>query len=81
MAKGGIGGGVINYVFGSILILAVLGFVVNIVINALPTGSDNLGVMSGITTYGPTVITIVFVMLIVVVVAYMLRYLGVMGGG
>ena len=75
------GGGVINYVFGSILILAVLGFVVNIVINAIPTGSDNLGVMAGIATYGPIVVTIIFVMLIVVVVSYMLRYLGVLGGG
>lgn len=80
MAKAGVGGGIINYVFGSILILAVLGLVVNTVINALPAGDDNLGVMSGINTYGPTIVTIVFVMLIVVVAAYMLRYLGVMGG-
>ncbi len=82
MAKQGEGGGVIQYVFGSILLLAVLGMVTNIVTNATSTAgvTDNLGVQTGINTYGPILVTVIFVLLIVVVVGYMLRSLGVFGG-
>lgn len=73
---GGVQGGVIRYVFVSIILIAVMGYVTNIMVGAMGTENDTLGVFTTIAQYGPMIVTILFVSLLVVVIAGILSYLG-----
>ena len=69
-------GGVIKFVFMSIILMAVMGFVTNIMVSAMDNENDVMGVFSTIAQYGPTIVLVLMVMLIVVIVSGILRYLG-----
>lgn len=75
-AGAGAGGGVIRYVFVSIILIAVMGYVTNIMVGAMAAENDVLGVQTTIVQYGPMIVTILFVSLLVVVIAGILNYLG-----
>jgi len=75
-AGAGAGGGVIRYVFVSIILIAVMGYVTNIMVGAMTSENDVLGVNATITQYGPMIVTILFVSLLGVVIAGILNNLG-----
>lgn len=57
--------------------VAVMGWVTNTVVGTIPSENDNLGVITGINTYGPVIVTIILIGFFVLGVAALLRYLGV----
>lgn len=69
-------GNVIKFVFVSIILIAVMGYVTNIMVSAMDNENDVMGVFSTIAQYGPMIVTVLFVSLLVVVIAGILRYLG-----
>lgn len=70
-------GGLIKTVFVGVILIAVLGWVANIILNMIPSENDTLGVMSKLEQYGPYLVMILILALFVLGVSALLRYLGV----
>lgn len=70
-------GGLIKTVFVGVILIAVLGWVANIILNMIPEDNDTLGVMSKLEEYGPYLVMILILALFVLGVSALLRYLGV----
>lgn len=69
--------GLVKTVFVGIILIAVLGWVANIILNMIPTDNDTLGVMDKLQEYGPYLVMILILALFVLGVSALLRYLGV----
>jgi hypothetical protein len=70
-------GGLIKTVFVGIILIAVLGWVANIILNMIPSDNDTLNVMGKLQEYGPYLVMILILALFVLGVSALLRYLGV----
>lgn len=68
-------GGMIKTIMIAMVVLIVLGWVVNTVANSIGTANDNLGVLAALETYGPTIVTMIFIGLFILAVAALIQYL------
>jgi len=68
-------GGMIKAIMVAMVIMIVLGWVVNTVANSIGTANDNLGVLTKLNTYGPTIVTMIFIGLFILAVAALIQYL------
>lgn len=67
-------GGMIKTIFVGVILATVLGMATSKILAAMPVENDILGVMSTAESLGPTIVTFVFLGLLVLAIVGLIRY-------
>jgi len=67
-------GGMIKTIFVGVILAVVLGMATSKIINNMPADNDVLGVISTAESMGPTIVTFIFLGLLVLAIVGLIRY-------